>query len=101
KEWTLSTAVEKDNFGNVVLRPGEVGEAVAHAIEQKTGLETRAIALGHLQRGGAPCAYDRILGTRYGVKAAEAVIAENFGHMVVAHGQDVSTRPMAALVRES
>ncbi len=100
-EWTLSTGVEKDNFGNVVMRPGEVGEAVAQAIEEKTKLETRAIALGHLQRGGAPCAFDRILGTRYGIKAAEAVIAEKFGHMVVANGQEVTTIPMAGLVREN
>ena len=100
-EWALSTAVETDSFGNVVMHPGEVAEAVAHAIEQKTKIETRAIALGHLQRGGSPCAFDRILGTRYGVKAAEAVIAETFGHMVVANGQDVSTRPMAGLVREN
>ncbi|HLX61654.1 MAG TPA: ATP-dependent 6-phosphofructokinase [Planctomycetota bacterium] len=100
-EWAMSSTVEKDNFGNVILRPGEVGEAVAAAIEQKTGFETRAIALGHLQRGGSPCAYDRILGTRYGVKAAEAVIEGNFGSMVVMSGLEVFTRPMSGLVRES
>jgi 6-phosphofructokinase 1 len=99
-EWEMSKVVEKDNFDNIVLRPGEVAEAVAYAIEHKTGIETRAIALGHLQRGGSPCAYDRILGTRYGVKAAEAVIEGNFGHMVVMNGLDVFTRPMSGLVRE-
>jgi 6-phosphofructokinase 1 len=100
-EWVLSSDVEKDSFGNTVLRAGEVGEAVAAAIEKKTGLETRAIALGHLQRGGAPCAYDRVLGTRYGVKAAEAIIAGNYGHMVVMNGLDVTTRTMSGLVRET
>ena len=81
--------------------PDKFCDAVADAIEKKTGLETRAIALGHLQRGGSPCAYDRILGTRYGVKAAEAVIDGNFGHMVVMTGLEVSTRPMNGLVREN
>ncbi len=100
-EWTLSTGIEKDNFGNTILRPGEVCDAVAEAIEKKTGLESRAIALGHLQRGGAPCAYDRILGTRYGVKAAEAVIGGQYGHMVIMHGLEVTTIPMTGLVRET
>ena len=71
--WTLSEKVERDSFGNTVMRPGEVGEAVASELEKLTGFETRAIALGHLQRGGSPCAYDRILGTRFGIKAAEAL----------------------------
>ncbi len=100
-KWTMSDTIERDNFNNPVMHPGEVCEAVALAIEGKTGLETRAIALGHLQRGGAPCAYDRILGTRYGVKAAEAVIAKNYGHMVVLNGLEVSTVPMAGKVRDN
>jgi 6-phosphofructokinase 1 len=99
-EWTLSEKVERDSFGNVVMRPGEVGEAVAIELEKLTGFETRAIALGHLQRGGSPCAYDRILGTRYGVQAAEAVIKEHFGHMVVLQGLRVETVPMQGMVRE-
>jgi 6-phosphofructokinase 1 len=99
--WVLSEKVERDSFGNVVLKPGEVGEAVATAVEKLTGFETRAIALGHLQRGGSPCAYDRILGTRYGVKAAEAIIKENFGHMVVLQGLEAQTVPMKGMVRES
>ena len=100
-EWVMSDAIERDGFNNPVLRPGDVCDAVAEAIEKKTGLETRAIALGHLQRGGSPCAYDRVLGTRYGVKAAEAVIAKNFGHMVVLNGLEVTTVPMAGKVRDN
>jgi 6-phosphofructokinase 1 len=99
-EWTLSEKVERDNFGNVMMRPGEVGEAVALEVEKATGFETRAIALGHLQRGGAPCAYDRILGTRYGVQAAEALIRQHYGHMVVLQGLRVETVPMTGMVRE-
>ncbi|HYF49981.1 MAG TPA: ATP-dependent 6-phosphofructokinase [Planctomycetota bacterium] len=98
--WTLSEKVERDSFGNVVMKPGEVGEAVAAELEKVTGFETRAIALGHLQRGGSPCAYDRILGTRYGVQAAEAVIKKHFGHMVVLQGLRVETVQMMGMVRE-
>jgi len=79
----------------------EVAEAVAMEIEKLTGFETRAIALGHLQRGGSPCAYDRILGTRYGVEAAEAVVKSQFGHLVVLAGLKVFTVPMKGMVRES
>jgi len=100
-QWILSEKVEHDNFGNVVMKPGEVGEAVATELEKRTGFETRAIALGHLQRGGSPCAYDRILGTRYGVQAAEAVIKSHFGHLVALRGLGVETLPMKGMVRET
>ena len=100
-QWTLSEKVERDNFGNTVMKSGEVGEAVAAELEKLTGFETRAIALGHLQRGGSPCAYDRILGTRYGVQAADAVIKGHFGHLVVMKGLDVETVPMTGMVREN
>jgi 6-phosphofructokinase len=99
--WTLSEKVERDSFGNVVMRPGEVAEAVAAELEKLTGFETRAIALGHLQRGGSPSAYDRILGTRFGVKAAEAIINKHFGHMVVLQGLNVETLPMRGMIRET
>jgi len=99
--WTLSDKVERDSFGNTVMRSGEVGDAVASEIEKLTGFETRAIALGHLQRGGTPCAYDRILGTRYGVQAADAVIKNQYGHLVVLQGLKVETVTMKGLVREN
>jgi ATP-dependent phosphofructokinase / diphosphate-dependent phosphofructokinase len=100
-QWVISEKVERDSFGNVVLRAGEVAEAVAKAVEKQTGLETRAMALGHLQRGGAPCAYDRILGTRYGVAAAEAVAKKRFGHIVVLQGLRIESIPMQGVVRET
>ncbi|HEY3323251.1 MAG TPA: ATP-dependent 6-phosphofructokinase [Planctomycetota bacterium] len=100
-QWALSEKIERDSFGNVVMKSGEVADAVATAIEKLTGFETRAIALGHLQRGGAPSAYDRILGTRYGVQAAEAVIQGQFGSLVVLRGLDVLTEPMKGTLRET
>jgi len=99
--WVISEKVERDSFGNVVLRAGEVAEAVAKAVEKQTSIETRAMALGHLQRGGAPCAYDRILGTRYGVAAAEAIIKKHFGHIVVLQGLHIETVSMQNMVREN
>ncbi len=99
--WVLSEKVERDSFGNVVMKSGEVGDAVAAALETLTGFETRAIALGHLQRGGTPSAYDRILGTRFGVKAAEAILKNEFGHMVVLQGLNVESVPMKTLIREN
>ena len=56
--------------------------AYSYIIEEKTGYETRVSVLGHIQRGGAPTAYDRVLGTRFGIKAVELVIDEKFGLMV-------------------
>jgi 6-phosphofructokinase 1 len=100
-KWVLSDKIEKDSFGNTVLKPGEVGDAVASALEKLTGFETRAMALGHLQRGGTVSAYDRVLGTFYGVKAAEAIIQNKFGHLVVLNGHDVEIVPMKGMLREN
>jgi phosphofructokinase-like protein len=99
--WTLSAEAQYDSFKNVVLQPGQVGEAVASELQKRTGFEARAIALGHLQRGGSPAAYDRILGTRYGVTAAEAVLQNKFGVMVRLNGLEVETIPMKGLIRET
>jgi len=63
-------------------RFGNVSELVAKLIEQKTGYETRVSVLGHIQRGGTPTAYDRLIGTQFGVKAVELVKEGKFGHMV-------------------
>jgi len=77
----------KDAFGNIKL--GGIAERLAKIIEKKTGYETRHVVLGHLQRGGSPSAFDRILGTRYGVKAAELVLKKNFGKMVALQGHHI------------
>ncbi len=68
-------SIERRRFGNV-------GEMLAKAIEEKTGYETRVSVLGHIQRGGTPTAYDRIIGTQFGIKAVELVKEGKFGKMV-------------------
>jgi len=76
-----------DAFGNPIL--GGVGQLVAKEIEKRTGLETREVVLGHIIRGGAPSAYDRVLATRFGVAAADMVKKGNFGMMVALKGNSV------------
>ena len=81
-----------DAFGHVKL--SGVGEALAKRIEDLTGFETRSVVLGHLQRGGSPVAFDRNLGARLGLKAADAVDQKQFGQMVALHGTDVVLVPL-------
>jgi ATP-dependent phosphofructokinase / diphosphate-dependent phosphofructokinase len=76
-----------DQFGHVVL--GGVGDALGAEIEQQTGYETRVTVLGHIQRGGTPTARDRVLATRFGLKAAELVQGGQFGRMAALRGDDV------------
>ena len=76
-----------DQFGHVVL--GGVGDALAREIEERTGYETRVTVLGHVQRGGTPTPRDRVLATRYGLKAAELVETGSFGRMAALHGDEI------------
>jgi 6-phosphofructokinase 1 len=76
-----------DQFGHVTL--GGVGEVLGHEIEQRTGFETRVTVLGHVQRGGSPTPRDRVLATRFGLKAAELAQAGEFGQMAALRGDDV------------
>ncbi len=62
---------------------------MAKAIDEKTGIETRSVVLGHLQRGGTPSAFDRWLGTRYGLKAAELVANGEYGRIAALRGTDI------------
>ena len=78
-----------DEFGHMILKERGVGERLAKIIETETGIETRAAVIGHIQRGGAPTLFDRILGTRVGVKAAELVHEGKFGDMVALKGDAV------------
>lgn len=78
---------ETDQFGHVKL--GGIGDLLAHEIEKRTGFETRVTVLGHLQRGGSPTAFDRVLGTRFGIKAVELVRDKQFGRMVSLQGTKV------------
>ena len=76
-----------DQFGHVVL--GGVGDALAREIEERTGYETRVTVLGHVQRGGTPTPRDRVLATRYGLKAADLVDQEKFGRMAALQGDSI------------
>ncbi len=87
-EGTLVTQTnEKDEFGNVRL--GGISHYLAREIERRMGVETRVTVLGHVQRGGTPTAYDRILATRFGVAAVELINENNFGKMVALQGNKI------------
>ncbi|NLD27698.1 MAG: 6-phosphofructokinase [Myxococcales bacterium] len=85
-----------DDFGHVQL--GGIGHILAKKIEEKTGFDTRVTVLGHIQRGGKPTAHDRVLATRYGVAAMDAVHAGRFGIMVALQGKDVVEIPLSTVV---
>jgi 6-phosphofructokinase 1 len=87
-----------DQFGHV--RFGGVGDALAREIEERTGFETRVTVLGHVQRGGSPTPRDRVLATRYGLKAADLVEEERWGTMAALHGDEIVEVPLAAAVAE-
>lgn len=82
------------------VRLGGIGNKVAEEIERLTGIETRVTVLGHLQRGGAPVPYDRILATRYGVAAVDAFARGEFGTMVSLKGTDIVTVPLIDAIKE-
>jgi 6-phosphofructokinase 1 len=87
-----------DEFGHVRL--GGIGERLGTIIEQRTGYETRVSVLGHIQRGGSPTAFDRILGTRFGVKAADLVKNKQFGKMVALSGIKIISVDLQEAVKE-
>lgn len=78
----------RDAFGHERL--GGIGVTLEHEIEERTGYETRVTILGHVQRGGRPTAYDRVLATRFGIAAVDAVSAGRFGEMVALHGTSIA-----------
>jgi 6-phosphofructokinase 1 len=87
-----------DQFGHVVL--GGVGDALAREIEQRTGFVTRVTVLGHVQRGGTPTPRDRVLATRYGLKAADLVHEGSFGRMAALHGDEIVDVSLAEATAE-
>lgn len=89
---------EKDAFGHVRL--GGIGHMLASAIEERAGLESRAVVLSHLQRGGKPVAYDRRLGFYFGVAALEAIASKHFGHMVALKKGRLLLAPIREAVKE-
>ncbi len=98
EEFMTQTA-ERDEFGHVRL--GGIAETLAKEIENRTGIETRHVVLGHLQRGGTPTAFDRILSTRYGLRVAEAVKNGEWGKMVALRGNDIVTVSLDEAVAET
>ncbi|MBI2870891.1 MAG: 6-phosphofructokinase [Candidatus Omnitrophica bacterium] len=89
KNTVVTQDARVDDFGHVRL--GGVGQTLAAEIERRTGYETRTVVLGHLQRGGSPTAFDRILGTRFGIRAVELVLEGGFGKMVCLRGNTIET----------
>jgi ATP-dependent phosphofructokinase / diphosphate-dependent phosphofructokinase len=87
-----------DQFGHV--RFGGVGDALAREIEERTGFETRVTVLGHVQRGGSPTPRDRVLATRYGLKAADLVHEERWGAMAALQGDSIVEVALADAVAE-
>ncbi len=99
KEGTVSTRDEDiDEFGHVRL--GGIAAWLEKEIEARTGYETRMVVLGHVQRGGTPTAFDRVLATRYGVEAVDAVSRGETGMMVSLQGTRVTTVPLATALAE-
>jgi ATP-dependent phosphofructokinase / diphosphate-dependent phosphofructokinase len=89
-----------DQFGHVRLSERGVGARVAHEIEQRTGFETRVTVLGHVQRGGSPTPRDRVLATRYGLKAADLVHEGRFGRMAALRGDSIVDVSLAEATAE-
>ena len=93
KEGTMSLQTgDKDAFGHVRL--GGIGDRLAREIEDRTGKESRAVVLGHIQRGGTPTAFDRWLATRFGLHAIEAVHDGDYGTMMALRGTDIVRVPL-------
>jgi 6-phosphofructokinase 1 len=91
---------EVDEFGHVRVENREVGDTVASEVEARTGVQSRATVLGYIQRGGTPTARDRILGLRFGLRAADLVQEGRFGEMAALHGDDVVSVPLAEATAE-
>jgi 6-phosphofructokinase 1 len=82
-------------------RLGGVAERLAYDIQRVTGKETRSMVLGHLQRGGSPTGYDRLLATRFGAAAVQAVADKKWGHMVALQSPHIVPIPIEEVLRET
>jgi len=99
KEGTLQVAAgDTDEFGHARL--GGIGHLLERVVEERTGFETRAVVLGHVQRGGTPTAYDRVLATRFGVAAIDAAHEGRWGMMPALRGTRIELVELAEAVRE-
>lgn len=88
KSTSIKQEEKLDAFGHIRL--GGIGHLLGEEIEKKTGFETRVTVLGHIQRGGTPTAFDRVLGTRFGIKAMELVLDKNYGKMAALEGRKIA-----------
>jgi 6-phosphofructokinase 1 len=99
KEGTLTVATgDTDEFGHPRL--GGIGQVLEREIEVRTGYETRATVLGHVQRGGTPTAFDRVLATRLGLAAMDAAHEGRWGMMTALHATEIKLVPLADAVAE-
>lgn len=89
-------ALGKDEFGHERL--GGIGNVLAHEIEKRTGFETRSVVLGHIQRGGSPSSFDRVLATRYGLGAIDMVHRGEWGKMAALRGNKIVSVPLAEAI---
>jgi 6-phosphofructokinase 1 len=96
KGHSTSDSTQVDEFGHVRL--GGIGDLLARQLEKRTGIETRAVVLGHVVRGGPPSAYDRILATRLAIAAVQAVRNGQFGVMVCVRGNVISKVPLSDIL---
>jgi 6-phosphofructokinase 1 len=83
------------------VRLGGIGAYIAHEIERRLGKETRTVVLGHLQRGGAPTTFDRVLATQFGAHAVRLIVEGKFGHMVTYQPPDMLDVPIASAIKLS
>jgi len=90
---------EKDEFGH--SRLGGIANILAQEIERRTGFETRTVVLGHIQRGGSPSAFDRMLATRYGLGAIDMVHRGEFGRMAALRGNKIISVPLADAIAKN
>lgn len=94
EEKDIINTEDVDQFGHIILKERGMGEKIARFIEKNTGIETRHAVIGHMQRGGEPTLFDRILGTRVGIKAAELVRDGDFGKMAALVGNEIKAVPL-------
>jgi len=87
---------KKDEFGHVIL--GGIADRIEEIVKEKLGYETRTVVLGHIQRGGSPIAFDRILATRYGLKAAQMIQDGDFGMMAGLKQNEIVAVPLEEAV---
>ncbi len=92
--------LKKDAFGNIAMQDRGMAERLAKAINNKTGIETRSVVLGHLQRGGNPSCFDRVLAVRMGFCAAQQAVKKNYGVMASLQGNRVIPLPIEDALTE-